>query len=69
MKALYARLQRLESRPRRPSTVATAPHEVTPAFVAATLDVLAAIGAMSPDAERSLTVVTDGRIDQVAAAW
>ena len=69
MKALYARLQRLESRPRRPSTVATAPHEVTPAFVAATLDVLAAIGALDPAAERSLTIVQDGRVSEVAAAW
>jgi len=49
--------------------VATAQASITPAFVAATLDVLQAIGAMSPDAERSLTVVTDGKINQVAAAW
>ena len=69
MKAIHARLRALESRPRRPSTVATAPHEVTPAFVGEVLDVLAAIGALDPAAERSLTIVQDGRVSEVAAAW
>ena len=68
MKALYARLRALESRPRRISAMAVnAP--VTAQFAAETLDVLLAIGAMSPDAPRTLTVIQDGRIDQVAAAW
>lgn len=69
MKAIHTRLQRLESRPRRPSTVATAQASITPAFVGEVLDVLLAIGALDLAAPRSLTVIQDGRIDQVAAAW
>lgn len=69
MRAIHTRLQRLESRPRRPTTVATAPHEVTPAFVGEVLDVLLAIGALDLAAPRSLTIVQDGRVSEVAAAW
>ena len=67
MHAIYRRLRALESRPRRPSTVAT--ETIAPTFAGQVLDVLAAIGALDPAAERSLTIVQDGRVSEVAAAW
>ena len=69
MKAIHTRLQRLESRPRRPSTVATAQASITPAFVGEVLDVLLAIGALDLAAPRSLTIVQDGRVSEVAAGY
>ena len=66
MRAIHARLRALESRPRRPSTVAT--ETITPAFVGAVCDILCAIGALDVAAPRTLTIVQDGRAYQVAAA-
>lgn len=67
MKALYARLQRLESRPRRnPATLVTGSY-VTAEFAAQVLDILEAVGALAPDADRILTVITDNQVHQVYA--
>ena len=66
MHAIYRRLQRLETHPRRPSTVAT--ETITPTFAGQVLDILTAIGALDPAAPRSLTVIQDGHAYQVAAA-
>ena len=66
MHAIYRRLRALESRPRRPSTVAT--ETITPTFAGQVLDILTAIGALDPAAPRTLTIVQDGRAYQVAAA-
>jgi hypothetical protein len=66
MHAIYRRLQRLETHPRRPSTVAT--ETITPTFAGQVLDILTAIGALDPAAPRTLTIVQDGRAYQVAAA-
>ena len=66
MRAIHMRLQRLESRPRRPSTVAT--ETITPTFAGQVLDILTAIGALDVAAPRTLTIVQDGRAYQVAAA-
>lgn len=68
MHAIYRRLQRLETHPRRPSTVATATETITPTFAGQVLDILTAIGALDPAAPRTLTIVQDGRAYQVAAA-
>lgn len=66
MKAIYRRLQRLETHPRRPSTVAT--ETIAPTFAGQVLDILTAIGALDVAAPRTLTIVQDGRAYQVAAA-
>ena len=66
MHAIYRRLQRLETHPRRPSTVAT--ETITPTFAGQVLDILTAIGALDVAAPRTLTIVQDGRAYQVAAA-
>ena len=67
MHAIYRRLQRLETHPRR-IHAAPAQESVTPAFVGAVCDILCAIGALDPAAPRSLTVIQDGHAYQVAAA-
>ncbi len=66
MHAIYRRLQRLETHPRRPSTVAT--ETITPTFAGQVLDILTAIGALDVAAPRSLTIVQDGRVSEVTAA-
>jgi hypothetical protein len=66
MHAIYRRLQRLETHPRRPSTVAT--ETIAPTFAGQVLDILTAIGALDPASPRTLTIVQDGRAYQVAAA-
>lgn len=67
MHAIYRRLQRLETHPRR-IHAAPAQESVTPAFAGQVLDILTAIGALDPAAPRTLTIVQDGRAYQVAAA-
>ena len=67
MHAIYRRLQRLETHPRR-IHAAPAQESVTPAFVGAVCDILCAIGALDVAAPRTLTIVQDGRAYQVAAA-
>ena len=67
MRAIHMRLQRLESRPRpNPATLVTGNY-VTAEFAAEVCGILEAVGALAPDADRILTVITDNQVHQVYA--